>query len=283
MRVWAVCALALAGATGCDVRVGDEGVSVGLSAGRADDEWVRTYTLPQTGQLEILNANGPIEVGPSSGSAVEVHVYRDARAGSDEAAAAALQTIEIVEEVGADRVTVEARPSRATERRPPGGRRDRVMTRVHVRVPPGLTTAFRTQNGQIRLESVTGRITAATSNGGVTGAALDGGVTVSVGNGSVRIDMESVEHPIDITVLNGGIRLELAADVRAELEASALNGRVSVDAAFGLPAVSGPRFGAPSRISGSINGGGPAISLQATNGAVRITVRGSSPDAASGR
>jgi len=36
-------------ATGCDVRVGDHGVSVGIVEGRASDEWSRSYTLPEGG------------------------------------------------------------------------------------------------------------------------------------------------------------------------------------------------------------------------------------------
>ena len=37
----------------CDVRVGENGVSVGIIEGKATDEWVRTYTLSLHDALPI--------------------------------------------------------------------------------------------------------------------------------------------------------------------------------------------------------------------------------------
>ena len=40
------------------VQVGEQGFSLDVSHGRARDEWVRTYTLPATGTLEIEVTGG---------------------------------------------------------------------------------------------------------------------------------------------------------------------------------------------------------------------------------
>lgn len=282
MRAWPACVLAILVGAACDVRVSDEGgVSVGLSSGRAEDEWVRTYTLAEAGRLEIANVNGAIEVAGAPGSEVEVHVYREARAGDDEAARQALQTLEIVEESAADAVSVTVRRVEGERGR---GRRERVTARIHVRVPAGITSAFRTQSGPIRLEYVSGTMTAAVTNGSISGSGIAGGVQASVANGSIALDMLSVTAPTELTVVNGSIQLELPDDIRADLEASALNGRISVDEAFALEADRSGDAGPQRRVAGSLNGGGPPITLQATNGAVRIESRGGTrPDAGSRR
>ena len=49
--------LALA-SVACDVKVGDNGVSVDLRAGKATDEWVRSYDIKPGGSLDIINING---------------------------------------------------------------------------------------------------------------------------------------------------------------------------------------------------------------------------------
>src|SRR5690606_35136609 len=131
--------------------------------------------------------------------------------------------------------------------------------RIQVRLPPGLQAAFRTQNGPIRLEYVSGRLTAGVTNGSIEAAALAGGIHASATNGSVALDLLSVSSPTEVTVVNGGIRVTLPADIQANLEASALNGRLRVDEAFTVGAMDAS--GAQSRVTGRLNGGGPAISL----------------------
>ncbi len=52
---------------GCDIKVDDGKVSVGVSRGRASDEWVRSYPLAKGGRFEIANENGQIEVRGTHG------------------------------------------------------------------------------------------------------------------------------------------------------------------------------------------------------------------------
>ena len=44
--------------SGCDIKVDDGKVSLGVSRGRASDDWVRSYTLPKGGRFEVANENG---------------------------------------------------------------------------------------------------------------------------------------------------------------------------------------------------------------------------------
>ena len=88
-HLWAggvVLGLAL-GSVACDVKVGEGGggLSVDFAAGKASDEWVRTYDIKPGGRLELININGQIHASPATGSQVEVRALREVRTGSEEA------------------------------------------------------------------------------------------------------------------------------------------------------------------------------------------------------
>jgi hypothetical protein len=254
--------------TGCDIRVNENGVSLDIAEGKATDEWARTYTLTRGGRLEIVNVNGTIEAFPATGSDVTIHVRREVKAQNDEAAREVLQKLEMGEEVSADRVKVEGRFDRGQA--PAGfGRRAQVTMHYRVSVPPGLDVSLRTENGGVRLENVQGRFAAASTNGGVTGRGLSGALEATTVNGGIQVELTAVTGEVRIVTVNGGIRLDLPADVDATLAANAVNGGVTVDDALSLTATERDRR----RISGRLNDGGPAISVQTTNGGIRISVR----------
>jgi hypothetical protein len=258
--------LALAGA-GCDVSVGDHGLSMNIASGKATDEWKRTYTIAAGGRLEIVNTNGIIQASPAGGGQVEVRAERIAKASTDEGAQELLKQLELREDVSPDRVRIETRGP-ATRIRRSGHE-----VRYYVRVPDGLAVQFETTNGAVRLENLKGQIVASTTNGGVRGSGLSGSVKASSTNGGVTIEMSSVTGDVDLGTTNGGIRLELPADVKAALDARCVNGGISVS--DDLP-FQGERT--RRRVSGTLNGGGPRISVETVNGGVRISARTASAE-----
>lgn len=270
------CAVALAGmaVAGCDVQVGDKGVSFDVASGRASEQWDRTYTLDAGGRLEIGNLNGTIQVQPSTGSAVEVHAKREAKAGSDEAARQLLAAAAMVEQVSPGRVSIDVQ-------HPSGGFGiGRSLTiQYDVRVPPGLNASFHTQNGNVQLQNVRGTITAGTTNGGVTGDNLSGAITASTVNGGVQLALANIAGDVQARTVNGGIRISLPPGANAQVDASVVNGGVSVDDALKLTGVQRD----PRHVSGVLNDGGPTISAQTTNGGVRIYAAGREVTALRGR
>ena len=117
-RVWAggaVLCLALV-STACDVKVGDDGLSVDFAVGRATDEWKRTYTIQPGGRFEIVNVNGVIHVSPAKDSEVEVLAMREVRAESEEASRELLKKAEMREEVAPDRVSIQGPAPQEGER-----------------------------------------------------------------------------------------------------------------------------------------------------------------------
>ncbi len=243
---------------GCDVRVGDKGVSVGIVEGIASDEWVRNYAIAPGGQIEILNRNGAIEVFPSAGPQVEIRASREAKSRTDEAAHDMLKQMAVAEEVAPDRVRIEMKQPGE------GGFLERVRVTYRVSVPPGLSVSVRSERGGVRLENVEGRFTAASTNGAINGRGVSGAVDASTVNGAIVIELAEVTGDTRLTTVNGGVRLDVGPGVNAMLEASAVNGGVVIREGFPIETTERERM----RVAGRINSGGPTIVVQTTNGGI---------------
>ena len=257
---------------GCDIKVDGDNVSVGVSRGRASDEWVRSYTLPKGGRFEVANENGEIIVKGTQGTEVKVTAHREVTTGSDEDARKRLENLKMREDVSADRVFIEA----VTAGNKDMGFTRGVSIRYDIEVPDGLTVSVKTMNGTVRLNDVDGKITAATTNGNVTGNAITGAVQGSSVNGSVAMNLDDVKGDVSLLTVNGAVRMEIPPTADAELQATTVNGGVSVDDKLAFADVekrSG--FGPPTSFRGRLNKGGARVTLQTTNGPVRVSVRGS--------
>ena len=251
----------------CDVKVGEGGVSVDFTAGKATDEWVRSYDINPGGELNIVNVSGGIVASLSSGTKVEVRAVREARAGSEEASRELLRKAEMREEVTPERVSIQ--PAEDQERGRRFGR-PQLSMRYEVRIPPGLNLMLKTQNGEVRLENIQGvRIVASSTNGGITGRAVTGAVEAATVNGGIQMDLEGVSGETRLSTVNGGVTLTLASGVNAELEATVVNGGVQVQEGLALTAGERSR----QRVAGRIGSGGPRLVLQTTNGGVRVGPR----------
>ena len=260
---------------GCDIKVDDGKVSLGVSRGRASDEWVRSYTLAKGGRFEIANENGQIDVKGTQGGDVKVKAFREVTSNSDEDAQRRLKELKMREDVTADRVFIQAETGADHL-----GFGRGVGVRYEVEVPAGLTVTVKTMNGGVRLDDVEGKITATTTNGNVSGEAVMGELQGSTVNGSVSMTLDGVSGDVRLTTVNGAVRLEVPPTVNADLDAATVNGGVSVDDKLGLADVSRDRgaFGPATSIRGRLNKGGPRVSLHTTNGGVRVSAPGAGGD-----
>jgi hypothetical protein len=238
-------------------------MSVGNLAGRATDEWTRTYKLSPGGEVHIANTNGRIDVEAVEAPSVEIRAERIARAATDEGARELLPRIAIKEDVTPDRVSVE------TERL--GG----IMigasyeVRYHVRAPRTAAVDVTNTNGAVVIRGSAGRVRAHTTNGSVTTKNLSGPVEARTTNGSVNVDLASIKSDrIALRTTNGSLTLHLPDDAKADVVATWTNGGISVaDVKVDVSERSRRRF------EGRINGGGAPIELQTTNGGIRIRAR----------
>jgi hypothetical protein len=251
------------GLAACDLAVdGHGGLDFGLAAGRAQDEWTRTYKVSAGSRLELINVNGRISAEPTDGTAIEVRAERSAKATSDEAAKEFLKSIEMREEVGTDRVRVEVRPPRVSG---PSGH-EFTWT---IKVPHGVHVDLRTVNGGVHVKGLDAEVRARSTNGGITGTALTSTpVDAAVTNGGVEIELARPvsSGSFELEAVNGGVSLNLPANSKADIAGRCVNGGISTTG------LSLETVGEQSRrrLEATLNGGGARISLETVNGGVRI-------------
>jgi DUF4097 and DUF4098 domain-containing protein YvlB len=227
-------------------------------------EWRKTYELQPGGTVEIINVNGQILVEPSTGKTVEVVAKKTAKGGSVEDAKRALERIEIVDSSGAAGVRIETKVQRTG-----GWFGSAANVQYSIRVPSGGQLKFSTVNGGVELRGISGEIQAETTNGGITAREVGGSIDASTTNGGVDIDLTQLgERGARLECTNGGIRLRLPSDAKASISASVSNGGIDVSG-LDLDTTESSR----QRLEARLNGGGPQIRIEGTNGGIRIGSR----------
>lgn len=255
-----VLVVASAAGSGCDIAIADY-------KQKETAEWRKTYDVQPGARIEISNVNGKIDVEPSTGRTVQVVAQKSARAASVEAAKEALGRIDIVENASPDHVRIETRIQGQS-----GGLFNRSSQEVHyvVKVPAALEVRFTTVNGGIELTGLKGRITAETTNGGIKAHDVAGAIDASTTNGGIEVELSQVaESGVKLGCTNGGIELTLPEDARATISARITNGGINTE---GLK-IETTGESTRRRLDGRINGGGPKIDLEGTNGGIRIASR----------
>jgi hypothetical protein len=252
--------LALIAAAGCHVPKSADGMS-----GRAADEWTRTYTLAEGGEVSIVSPVGGVEIEAADGNTVEVRAERIARAMNDAAAAEILPRISIKEEIGPDRVSLRTESL--------GGIVIGVTIQVNyrVRAPRSATVRVRTSNNDLKATGFSGRVILNTVNAALTAEALSGSVEARATNGSAAITLTSFKADlIDVRVTNGNLQLTLPDSANANLNASATNGTVDVSTL--VYERLGDQTGR--RIRGRLNAGGAPVDLVTVNGNITVVTAG---------
>ncbi len=126
----------------------------------------------------------------------------------------------------------------------------------------------RTSNGTVRLEDLRGGLSAETSNAGINVQRFEpksaSPIRLTTSNGTIDIALDQFSgNELRATTSNASIVVRMPSDIKAQLRASTSNGVVSTD------------FDVSGRIDkhhidGTINGGGPLLSLTTSNGSVRV-------------
>jgi DUF4097 and DUF4098 domain-containing protein YvlB len=228
------------------------------SKGKAQEQWSRTYQLG-SGELEIVNTNGSIEVVGAEGTEVQIVAELTAKGATDEDAKKVLADVRIAENVSASRIRLETKP--------PTGEGRRVDAKYRVKVPASLNLRITTQNGSLDASAIKGTLKAETGNGSVKGRDLTGSVEATTTNGSVRLDVVAVAAGgIRAETVNGSVDVSMPAAAKADVQANCVNGRISVE---GMK-LDGPET-TRRRVEGRLNGGGPKIVLETTNGRIQLT------------
>jgi putative adhesin len=253
--------------TACDINVGNGDFSVGVVSGKAQDEWTRSYDLKPGGRIQIINVNGRIDVEPSDSGKFDVRAERIAKARTDEAAQAVLQKLDILETASADSIRLQTKPR---ERLSMGQQQE---VRYHLKVPAGMNLDLQTVNGGVEVSNVDATLVATTTNGGVNGKNLVGRVEASTTNGGIVLDLAAIrEGGVKAETVNGSVQIRLPPDAKADIVAHCVNGGISVQELK----IDQTSERSRRNLEGRLNGGGPKIEIDTTNGGIRIGPRSAS-------
>jgi hypothetical protein len=248
----------LLAAAGCDIAMAD-------LRQKETAEWRKSYELQAGSRLSVTNVNGKIDVQPATGRQVEIVAEKSARGASTDAARQALGRIQILETVSPSEIRLETKLERSS-----GLSGGSLEVHYSMRVPPDVELKVSTVNGGIELTGLKGRVDAETTNGGIKATDLSGPLEASTTNGVVEADLVQVAEPgVRLECTNGGIRLRLPSDARATIAARITNG--GIDTSGLTLESSGTR--SPRQLDASLNGGGPRIRLEGTNGGIQIRAR----------
>lgn len=229
---------------------------------RAD--WNRRYTLSRTGTVEIRATNGRIHVRPSDGDTVEVVATKIAKARDDAGAKELLEKIEIKETATADRIVLDS-SNRGSGLEVGGSRQVDYV----VKMPASASLTIATTNGEVDVEGVGGAFTATSTNGRIRAAGIQNTARVETTNGEISLDVTKIgEGGVTCDTTNGVIEVSIPRSAKADLSARVTNGAIDFEnLELAVKEKSRRRFDA------SIGGGGPAIKLETTNGAINVRGR----------
>ena len=120
---------------------------------------------------------------------------------------------------------------------------------------------------------VEGPVTLTTTNRNLTLDGVSGGITVADRNGSVNLMLAGDAAPVHVSNENGSVEVAVPPDRGFAVEARTQNGDIQDD--FGLL----PRkSGQAAELSGKLGSGGPPLTLQTTEGDVKLRKAGSGDD-----
>jgi hypothetical protein len=141
-------------------------------------------------------------------------------------------------------------------------------------------------NGGVDLDTLKGELSVHTTNGRVIASRIDGKCDLATSNGGMQVegrfeslDLSSTNGGVvaraepgstmsanwSIRTTNGRVDLELPTDLKANLRVDTTNGRIKLD----LP-VTTQGYEERGRIRGTLNGGGPQMSVSTTNAGIHV-------------
>ena len=230
-----------------------------LPVATATDTQTRRVALPPGRALSLEITIGDVRIDGASGSEAVIEIVRQAPT------ADGLTRIPV--EIAEDDSEVRIRGVQAD-----GGTDPAFRTHVTLRVPAAAAIrAVRIVEGRLRIDALTGSITAEVQRGPIDASNSQGVVRLETGIGSVTADRMrlSPEGLLRLRAFNGDVRLSLAArPADARILALALNGTITSEIPLAMKNTWGPRWG-----EATIGKGEPVISVDVVTGRIEIKVQ----------
>src|SRR5712675_2285272 len=206
-----------------------------LTATARAEEWTKSYTVSGRAQVRVETNDGAVRIATGDGKQVEFRVIYEGYELN--------KTIHVDSRQDGDNVQVNARVTGHWGFSWGGGRRG---PRIEVRMP---------KNADLQID---------TGDGSVETQPLSGHVKIHTGDGSVHV--QAVDGSVDIDTGDGSVDVVLAADLRANIDASTNDGHISLS----IPVTVEGSF-SNSQIHGKMNGGGQALTIHTGDGSIRFS------------
>ncbi len=219
---------------------------------------MRTITISAPGNLDVSSMNGGINIIGEDRKDVQIDARVEAWAESASDASGILRDVQIQANGGTIR---DKGPNFHW-----GNRGYGISYTIHA--PRQISTELKTMNGGIGLSHLNGDLKFDTTNGGVDLSDLAGKVHGSTVNGGLDISLSGDRwqgEGLNAETTNGGVTLNIPENYAAHLETGTVNGGIEIN----FPVTIQGEI--KHRLETNLNGGGPTIHAETTNGGVTIS------------
>lgn len=237
--------------------------ALGSDEGRITEEFHKVYPLTADGRIELDNVNGAVHISSWDRNEVKVDAVKSARSKGrlDEA------RIEIRSE--ASHLAIRTQYPEHDRTFWNDNRHDNPASVEYTLTVPrqARLDEIKLVNGALDIQDVAGEVRASCVNGHIEARNLHGRAELNTVNGSLNAQVEQMpSSSLNFKSVNGGLRVTLPSDAKADIKASTISGGISND--FGL-AVSRHQFVGQS-LHGELGGGGTEVKLSTVNGGIEI-------------
>lgn len=235
----------------------------GLQRGQADRGVSQGYPLSAQGRIEVDNLNGAVHISTWDRNEVQVDAVKSARSRErlDEA------RIEIRSDVNHLSIRTEY-PDHDHTFWNDNRHHNPASVEYTLTVPrQARLDEIKLVNGALDLHGVAGEVRASCVNGRIEAQNLQGPAELNTVNGELDARVEQMPtSTLKFSSVNGGVRVTLPSDARANIKASTISGGISND--FGLPVLRHQFVG--QSLHGELGGGGTQVKLSTVNGGIEI-------------
>lgn len=126
-----------------------------------------------------------------------------------------------------------------------------------------------TNCSELKIDSIAGDIDINTTNAGIRLSNVTGAVLAHSLNHSIYAAFDKAPaKPLSFSTMNGSIDLTFPSDLKSQLTLKSTNGKINTD--FDIRLAAGTLMHPVRGMTGTINGGGPELSIRSFNGSIYI-------------
>ena len=251
-----------------------------LSAEVLHQEWSESFPIEAGKLVSVENLNGSLEFTSWDSDEVRVEATKMVKTMGRDRAESAMKEIAIEVEHTTDGLHI----STVLPKRRSGsmswlfGREVQYRVSYRLTLPREVGVKGLTVNGNVEIDSVSGRIEAETTNGQIRIVQAAGPARAHTINGNIRAELVAVDQAsdCDFRTTNGGITVYLPADVQAYVVASTVHGAVNTD--FAVLVEGGSDSWRRRSLRGTLNGGGSQLKMETVNGSIQLRKRDGAQD-----